>query len=705
MSHTVQHRNSFSVPLMGIFLVFFAIVNSLVLPAFAIKAGAIAGSDFQAGRIIDDVVFYNNNAMNPTQIQQFLNAKVPTCDTNGTQPSHDTTRAAYGTSQGHPPPYTCLKDYSQHVPEVINGGSDLCKSSISAGTKSAAQIIYDAAQACGINPQVLIVLLQKEQSLITDDWPWDTQYRSATGYGCPDTAPCDAEYYGFFNQVYQAAKAFRRYEANPNSFNYKAVRNNFISYNPNADCGGSNVFIHNQATTNLYIYTPYQPNAAALNNLYGTGDGCSAYGNRNFWRMFTDWFGTTYAPSYAWGLVAQNVFTNSSKTIPAGTANLMPNDRVYMQIKIKNNGNQTWSSSGPNPMRIGTIRPYERASSFCDTSWLSCSRPATMLEPTVVPGGTATFEFWMKAPLSGAQTSEYFGPVIEGLAWLPDIGLFYNMSSQRAVYSWQMMSQYAYTDQTKTTVKNLGHMQPGEKAYIGFTAKNTGNMPWLNSGENGILAGTIDPYERPSAFSPTSNWLSGTKPTKLSEPTIIPGAVGTFEFWITAPSSIGERNERFNLVANNYAWMNDTGLSFYTNVEPPLYTWQIVSQYAYTDATKTTPKNLANLTPGETAYIGFTAKNTGNQTWKNTGPNSIMAGTISPQERTTPFAYTGSAWPSGTRPALMKESSVAPGGTATFEFPIKAPMTPGVINERFGIIANGITWMNDTGLCYYAKIN
>jgi hypothetical protein len=32
-----------------------------------------------------------------------------------------------------------------------------------------------------------------------------------------------------------------------------------------------------------------------LANLYGTGDSCSAYGNRNFWRIFRDWFGSTYA--------------------------------------------------------------------------------------------------------------------------------------------------------------------------------------------------------------------------------------------------------------------------------------------------------------------------------------------------------------------------------------------------------------------------
>ena len=261
--------------------------------ARAQKAGALAGSSFNAARIIDDTVFYNSASMGADQIQQFLDAKVPNCDTNGTQAYGGTTRAAYGTSKGYPPPYICLKDYSQTVPAVVGGGSELCTGSISSGTKMASQIIYDVAQACGVNPQVILVLLQKEQSLVTDDWPWPNQYRSATGYGCPDTAPCDSQYYGFFNQVYQAAKAYRRYRANPSNYNYRAGRNNTILWHPNSACGSSSVYIENQATAGLYIYTPYRPNQAALNNLYGSGDSCSSYGNRNFWRMFNDWFGAT----------------------------------------------------------------------------------------------------------------------------------------------------------------------------------------------------------------------------------------------------------------------------------------------------------------------------------------------------------------------------------------------------------------------------
>lgn len=254
---------------------------------------ALSGNEFQAGRIIDDFVFFNSNSMSPDSIQQFLNIKVPVCDINGAQPYSGTTRAAYGTSRGYPPPYTCLKDYTvSTVSKPAEVG--LCNG-YGVTNQSAAQIIYGVAQSCGISPRVLIVLLQKEQSLITDDWPWSIQYRSATGYGCPDTAPCDSEYYGYFNQVYSAARQFKNYSKNSTNFNYRANRNSYILYNPDSNCGGSNVLIQNQATAGLYNYTPYQPNNAALNNLYGTGDSCSSYGNRNFWRIYNDWFGLPFA--------------------------------------------------------------------------------------------------------------------------------------------------------------------------------------------------------------------------------------------------------------------------------------------------------------------------------------------------------------------------------------------------------------------------
>jgi len=279
------------------------------------KTAALSGSDFNAGKIMDDGVFFNPAGIDIGQIQQFLNAKVPTCDTWGAQPYGGTTRSAYGTSRGNPPPFICLKDYRQETPTRSADG--LCNQYFG-GNKSAAQIIHDVGHACGVNPKVLLVILEKEQSLVTDDWPWTVQYNSATGFGCPDTAPCDPQFGAFFDQVYYAARQFKRYARDASLFRYKPYRENYIQFHPNTSCGGTNVYVHNQATAGLYNYTPYQPNATALSNLYGgQTDGCSSYGNRNFWRLFNDWFGSTNA--YNGNIIlSQSLAANVSGTVYQG---------------------------------------------------------------------------------------------------------------------------------------------------------------------------------------------------------------------------------------------------------------------------------------------------------------------------------------------------------------------------------------------------
>ena len=255
----------------------YLLISVATVATIGTSAHAVTGNDWRAGLITDDGIFRNTSSMSAVDIQNFLNAKVPSCDTMGTQPSEfgGGTRAQWGTARGYPPPYTCLRNYSE------NG-------------KSAAQIIYEYAQQYRINPQVLITLLQKEQTLVTDTWPLSTQYRTATGYGCPDTAACDSQYYGFSNQVRWASRMFQAITDNDsNWFTPYITGTNYVKWNPIASCGGTNVSIETRSTAALYNYTPYQPNQAALNNLYGSGDGCSSYGNRNYWRLFNDWFGAT----------------------------------------------------------------------------------------------------------------------------------------------------------------------------------------------------------------------------------------------------------------------------------------------------------------------------------------------------------------------------------------------------------------------------
>ena len=232
-------------------------------------------ANFDPGYIISDWQMSNYQSMSEAEIQKFLTSKNSCPNTNHNYYLALSANSSYSWhwANGH---FVCLSEERFGDGEVIGSGD------------TAAHIIWQAAQDYKINPQVILVLLQKETSLITDPIPNNGDYRKATGYGCPDTAPCSSQYYGFKNQVRKAAALFRTV-LDGGWTNYP-LGNNYVQYNPNSACGGSIVNIRSLATSALYRYTPYQPNAGALAAGYGTAY-CGAYGNRNFYLYFQDWFG------------------------------------------------------------------------------------------------------------------------------------------------------------------------------------------------------------------------------------------------------------------------------------------------------------------------------------------------------------------------------------------------------------------------------
>ena len=256
--------------------VLLAFIGVTALDNTAPAASAADASRFDPGLIISDSVFYDFGTMKVSDIQRFLESKVPTCKAKAGDP-------------------TCLKNYVDDIVEK-QGEDGKCLPMAAKPAQTAAQIIYEVARACSINPKVLLVTLQKEQGLIQSVNPTPYMYRAAMGFGCPDSDPaiCGKVHSGLFNQLYKAAGQLQWYGDPRGSFTYMKVgRTSNVRYHPNASCGTKPVLIKSVATTALYYYTPYTPNTAALKNLYGTGDSCSAYGNRNFWRFYTDWFGST----------------------------------------------------------------------------------------------------------------------------------------------------------------------------------------------------------------------------------------------------------------------------------------------------------------------------------------------------------------------------------------------------------------------------
>ena len=217
--------------------------------------------DFNPGNIISDGQFFNGSAMSQAEVQSFL-------DTQGGSLAAMT----FDTSN--------------------ESGEGLCADYTGTKGESAAAIIDQSARACKVSQKVLLTVMQKEQHLVTAVDPSDYQLMAAMGLNCPDTADCDPAYAGFFRQVYGAAKRYRYYLEHEEQYGYTAHNLNYIQYHPNSACGGAQVYIENKATALLYIYTPYQPNIAALAAGNGTGDSCSSYGNRNFALIYTSWFGS-----------------------------------------------------------------------------------------------------------------------------------------------------------------------------------------------------------------------------------------------------------------------------------------------------------------------------------------------------------------------------------------------------------------------------
>lgn len=187
-------------------------------------------TDFDPGYIISDQDLLDKNAMSQSSIQQFLANKT------GTLASYQTT------SEG--------KD---------KNGND-----ITGRGMLVSEAIYEISQRWGISPKFLLVLVQKEQSLIEDNNPSQKQYDWATGYAVCDTCslsdPAIQRWKGFYKQINSAAAQFEYYLSNPGEFRYKIGNTYTID--------GVTVAPITTATAALYNYTPHMHGNELFHNIW-----------------------------------------------------------------------------------------------------------------------------------------------------------------------------------------------------------------------------------------------------------------------------------------------------------------------------------------------------------------------------------------------------------------------------------------------------
>lgn len=237
-----------------------------------------ATATWDPGNIISDAVFYNIQSMTVGDIRQFIATKNADCPASNSWCAR-TMRVSWS---AYP-----ADEYCQAVPARAN--------------VDAAEAIAMFSTACGINPQVMLVTWQKESQGLERKSPSASSYQFAWGWNCPDTGPggapnCAPDAAGFINQLHGMAWQWAKYRVTIPKGHYRYLVGKTVDILWNIEesgCGSAPVTIRNVATASLYVYTPYQPNAASLAAYPGEGDWCSSYGNRNFFRMFQKYFGDT----------------------------------------------------------------------------------------------------------------------------------------------------------------------------------------------------------------------------------------------------------------------------------------------------------------------------------------------------------------------------------------------------------------------------
>lgn len=303
----------------------------------------------------------------------------------------------------------------------------------------------------------------------------------------------------------------------------------------------------------IWAKNPNLSNAEVRSYIEGNTDKVSGMNGQNF------------TNEYGYGRInANKVFHYLIETDPDSyhyqwiSQNIYPavnfNEGYNFSVTVKNTGAATWYRGTVN---LGTDRAQDRIADFLradinnlyghPSHWFSDNR-VFMNEEAVSPGQTATFSFWMSAVngMSPGVYHEYFRLVADGIAWMEDYGIYWDVTIGYPQAQWVGQSSYP-------------SLNAGDSATLWAEFRNTGQTSWNKSGYSAIRLGTSHPKDRESIFK--SNWPYQNR-INLDQDSVSPGQVGRFTFDISVPvgTPSGIYREYFQPVVDGLMWLEDYGV-------------------------------------------------------------------------------------------------------------------------------------------------
>jgi uncharacterized protein YkwD len=235
-------------------------------------------------------------------------------------------------------------------------------------------------------------------------------------------------------------------------------------------------------------------------------------------------------------------------------------------------------------------------------------------------------------------------------------------------------------------------MQPAATSQATFLFRNTGTKTWTKGVAGSQVAlGVNGDSAAFSALGMNVGWPSSNRVAVQNEALVGPGATASFTFSVKAPFSAGTVRLPLRPVIDGVAWLEDQGVFLpVTTVVDYHSRW--VSESAF-----------PTLRVGEmSGPLSIVFRNAGTQTW--------VRGTLGQEARLAvnqddaQWATLGVNWLSANRVAAQIEATVVPGGTGTFTFQVRAPMTPGLYAIHLRPVIDAVTWMEDQGVFLYINV-
>jgi hypothetical protein len=266
---------------------------------------------------------------------------------------------------------------------------------------------------------------------------------------------------------------------------------------------------------------------------------------------------------------------------------LPPTSTKTVRLRFKNTGTVSW----------GTGTHLEGCCSFDPTLDVLESKKdpthfaASMEQTRVDPGDIADFVMTFQSGYVEKVNIITFTPVINDQYKVQSVMIPVAVTTPNYSYDY-VSAQYPSP-----------RLFFGQQSNAEVTLKNTGNITWVNTGENAIVLKPDHPRWRKTDFHPDDPTVLGY----LKESTVLPGQVGHFIMHLTAPSTSKLYEEYFTPYIKQVGYLKDKEMVFRLVVVDPQNTFE----YAFS---RENTESLFFL-PGEQRNITVTLKNRDDRRW------------------------------------------------------------------------------------------